>query len=239
MERYKQWTEYLPIIEHEMNSAKHDTTGFSPNDLRFAVKPRGLVDLFYPLEGTSDSAECLVEDLKNKQDEARDSIAVAQWKQKKYFDGKRQNKEFNVGDLVVLKFNRFGLGYKPPKPHDHKLAPIGTPLRIVKKLSPLSYCLALPDDTRIHDVISIIHLRRYRGSGEGIRPPLIAIDNEEEYEVEHIDGERINSRAYPSIWLSGMDMQTRREHGNRAPISCTPIGKSLTGIHATRSQSVS
>ena len=161
LEKYKRWTEYLPIVEHEMNFTKHDTTGFSLNELRFTVKPRGLTDLFYPLEGTSDSAERLAEDLKNKQDEARDSVAVAQWKQKKYFDGKRQNKEFNVGDLVVLKFNRFGPGYKPPKPHDHKLAPIGTPLHVVEKLSPVSYRLALPDNTKIHDVVSIIHLHRY------------------------------------------------------------------------------
>jgi hypothetical protein len=105
-----------------------------------------------------------------------------------------------VGDLVVLKFNRFGPGYKPQKPHNHKLAPIGTPLRVLEKLSPLSYRLAIPPQSRIHDVVSIVHLRKYRGSGKDdlgkdIRPLPVKVDEEEEFEVERIDGERINSQG--------------------------------------------
>jgi hypothetical protein len=188
----------------------NDTTGFSPNELRFTVKPRGLADLFYPIEGASETAERLAEDLKNKQDEARDSISIAQWKQKRYFDGKRQDKQFPVGDLVILKFSRFGPGYKPTKPHDHKLAPIGTPLRIVEKLSPLSYRVALREGTRIHDVVSIVHLRPYRGRSDNIRPLPIKVDEEDEFEVERIDGERINSRGeleYLVKWYSYADKE--------------------------------
>ncbi len=68
---------YLPIIEHEMNSTINDTTGFSPNNLHYTAKPRSLADLAYPLEGASDSAEHLMKELKNQQDEAQNSIAVA------------------------------------------------------------------------------------------------------------------------------------------------------------------
>jgi len=224
-ERYPRWTDYLPIIEHELNSTKNESTGFPPNELRYSVMPRGLADLHYPIEGASESAERLAEDLKNKRDEARDSIAIAQWKQKRYFDGKRQDKEFNVGDLVVLKFDRFGPGYKPPKPHNHKLAPIGTPLRITEKLSPLSYRVALPKNTKIHDVISIVHLRRYRGSGDDIQPLPVVVDDAEEYEVERIDGERINAQGTPEYlvkWVGYADKERTWEprsnltHADRA-----------------------
>jgi hypothetical protein len=142
-DNYRKWTEYLPILEHKINSTPNVSTRFSLNELRFAVKPHGLADLFYPWEGTSDSAERLTEELKNKCDDAWDSIAVAQPKQRKYFNERQSRKEFQEGDLVVLKFNWFGPGYKPQKPHDHKLAPIGTPLRVLEKLSPLSYRLAI------------------------------------------------------------------------------------------------
>jgi Chromo (CHRromatin Organisation MOdifier) domain len=154
-----------------------------------------LADLLYPLEGESENAERLAEELKNRQDDARDSIAVAQRKQKKYFDQRRKNREFEVGDLVMLKLSRFGPGYKPSKDHDHKLAPLGTPLRIIEKLSPLSYRLALPADARFHDVVSIIHLRKYRGTGEGIRPMPILINEHDEFEVERIDGQRSSIRG--------------------------------------------
>jgi hypothetical protein len=194
-ECYRKWVDYLPIIEHEYNSTPQESTKTSPNELRFTMRPRSLADLIYPLEGASDNAERLAAELKNRQDDARDAIAVAQRKQKKYFDSKRRDKEFKVGELVILKFNRFGPGYKPPKPHDNKLAPLGTPLRITKKLSPLSYRLALPADSKIHDVVSIVHLCKYNGPGENIKPLPVRVDDEEEYEVERIDGQRLNAQG--------------------------------------------
>lgn len=194
-EYYKKWVDCLPIIEHEYNSMTQESTGSSPNELRFIIKPWSLADLMYPIEGNSENAERLAEELKNCQDDARDTIAVAQRKQKKYFDAKRQDKEFEPGDLVVLKFSRFGAGYKPPKPYDHKLAPLGTPLRVLKKLSPLSYRLAIPNDSKIHNVVSIVHLRKYKGMGENIKPLPIQIDDRDEYEIERIDGMRINSQG--------------------------------------------
>jgi hypothetical protein len=193
-ERYERWVDYLPILEHELNSTVNDSTKFTPNELRFTMTPRGLADLLHPIEGSSESAEQLAENLRNRHDEARDSIRVAQRKQKRYYDARRTPKEFEVGDLVLLKFNRFGPGYKAPKPHNHKLAPLGTPLRIVAKISLVAYRLALPADSRIHDIVSIAHLKQY-ASNSPIRPLPVIVDDHEEFEVERIDGERINSRG--------------------------------------------
>jgi hypothetical protein len=190
--KYSRWTEYLPILEHEYNSMTHESTGYSPNQLRFAIQPRGIMDLATPpTKGSSEAAESWAEELKCIREEARDSLRMAQRKQKKYADGKKKRKVFNVGDLVLLKYNRFGPGYKPPKRHNHKLAPIASPLRITERLSPISYRLQLPAGSRIHDVISIHHLRRYRGSGEDIRPLPIIIDDEEHWKVDKVEGERI------------------------------------------------
>jgi hypothetical protein len=209
-DRYKHWVEYLPIVEHEINSTTHESTGLVPNEARFGLKPRSLADLLYPIEGKSESAELLAEDLKNRQDEVRDSIAIAQRKQRRYFDEGRQPKEFDVGDLVVIKFNRFGPSYKPSKEHNHKLAPLGTPLRVIEKLSPLSYRLKLPIDLKIHDVVSIIHLRKFKGTGEHVRPLPIRVDDTEEYEVERIDRERINAQGVTEFlvkWVGYRDKE--------------------------------
>ena len=61
----------------------------------------------HPFEGISESAQRLMEELKNRQDEARNSIAVAPRKQKTYDAQKRKLEEFEVGDLVILKMNLF------------------------------------------------------------------------------------------------------------------------------------
>ena len=50
----------------------------------------------------------------DKRDEARCVIKFAQKVQKKYIDSKHPNKQFGIIDLVLLKFKRFDLGYKPP-----------------------------------------------------------------------------------------------------------------------------
>jgi hypothetical protein len=113
-DRYAKWTDYPPILEHEYNSLVHESIKYTPNELRFAVPLRGISDLATPLQVSSESAESLAETLKNVRDDARDSMAVAQRKQKKYADQERSPKEFQVGDLALIKYKRFGPGYKPP-----------------------------------------------------------------------------------------------------------------------------
>jgi hypothetical protein len=73
------------------------------------------------------------------------------------------------------------------------LAPVATPVRVVERLSPVSYRLDLPFGSKIHDVVSVLHLRRYHGEGLDVHPAPIVIDDEEEWEVERIDGERIEN----------------------------------------------
>ena len=191
---YSNWTEYLPILEHEYNSMKHESTGYTPNELRYIVPPHGISDLAVPPRLSSESAESLAEQLKNARNDARDSLVIAQKKQKKYSD-KLTPKVFQVGDLVCLKYNRFGPSYKPPADHKHKLAPISTPVRILERLSPVSYRLDLPEGSRIHDVVSVLHLREFKGSGEDIRPLPVIVDDTEEWEVESIGGERVTPQG--------------------------------------------
>jgi len=190
-DKYPTWTSYLPLLEHEFNSTIQSSTGFTPNELRFVVPPRSIPDALLSDEINNASAEKLTEDLLNKRDEARIAIHIAQAAQKDYVDKHRSDKQFEEGDLVLLKFQRFGLGYKPPKKHAHKFGPLATLVRIIKKISPLAYKVALPAGSRIHDVISILHLQKY-GKDSGIRPlPIVNNDGgEEEWEVESIEGER-------------------------------------------------
>jgi len=108
--------------------------------------------------------------ISDKRNEASSVIKLAQKVQKKYIDSKHPNKQFGIIDLVLLKFKRFDLGYKPPDAsakasHSwsrrrkkstmtlfiNKFDPIYTPIRIIYKISPL-----------IHDVVCIIHTRSPR-----------------------------------------------------------------------------
>ena len=65
----------------------------------------------------------------------------------------------------------------------------------------------------MHDVVSIVHLRRYKGNRDDIRPlPIIAGDEDgaaAEWEVEEIQGER-STRLGPEFlvkWLGYTDQE--------------------------------
>ena len=110
----------------------HESTGCTANELRYIVPPHSISDLVVPPRQSSESAESLAEQLKNTRDDARDSLIIAQKKQKKYSDANLTPKVFQVGDLVCLKYNHFGPGYKPPSNHNHKLAPISMSVHILE-----------------------------------------------------------------------------------------------------------
>jgi hypothetical protein len=127
-----------------------------------------------------------MDDRRNRREEARDARRTAQPKHKKYFNQKCKEKTFKPGDLVLLKYNRFGPGYKAPSPHFQKLGPLSTPLHVLERLSPISYRLDLPPNSHIH----VIHLKEFKGEGKDIRPLPVVLEDHEEWEVQSIDGER-------------------------------------------------
>ena len=121
--KYSKWVDYLPILEHEYNSLIHSSTSFSPNELWFSTPPCGISNLATPPYGSFKSVEQLTDNLKNARDDIQDTLALAQWKQKRYADVGWKSKLFEPGDLVILKYNHFGPGYKPLNEYKHKLAP--------------------------------------------------------------------------------------------------------------------
>jgi hypothetical protein len=90
----------------------------------------------------------------------RDRMKAAQDRQKSYVDRRRRPFEFNVGDRVYLKVApwkhllRFGMKRKLV------LRYIG-PYKIVKRIGPVAYQLALPQHlVKIHDVFHLLMLRK-------------------------------------------------------------------------------
>ena len=75
VDKYSKWTDYLP---HELNSTPKSTTTFTPNELRYVVPPRSIPDIFNSPDDKVTLVEELKDDLKNKRDEARSVIRLAQ-----------------------------------------------------------------------------------------------------------------------------------------------------------------
>lgn len=87
--------------------------------------------------------------------DAKDAIAFASLRIKEYYDARHQRKFFNVDDLV----NRLHRGYRIPVITSRKIGQqLVRPFKVLKRIGRLAYQLELPDNIRIHDVISIAHL---------------------------------------------------------------------------------
>ena len=66
--------------------------------------------------------------------------------------------------------------------HSNKLGPTSTTVRIVRKISPLTYKVAFPAGSKIHDVVSIIHLKKYGSDTGDVRPLPIEQEGQPEWE---------------------------------------------------------
>ena len=98
----------------------------------------------------------------NVRKEAANAIKFASWAQKKYFDAAHSPlPSIKEGDWVRVKYSPKDMpGYHAPNAPTSKLAPrYSTPYKVIRKVSPWAYELALPEGVRTHPVFSIAMLR--------------------------------------------------------------------------------
>jgi len=105
-------------------------------------------------------------------------MKAAQDRQKKYADKRRRPLEFEIGDLVFIKFSpikgaiRFG--------KTGKLAPryIG-PFRVLERIGTVAYRIELPERmSGIHNVFHVSHLRKFDHDPSLVVEPVIQEDLE-------------------------------------------------------------
>ena len=106
--------------------------------------------------------------IKTANDSARAHITKAQQRQKKGYDGLREEHSFKVGDLVKLSTKDTPIEKGPA----YKLKPryVG-PLEVLKVASPVAYRITLPENWRIHNVLHISRLRPWHENTEVLTEP--------------------------------------------------------------------
>jgi len=150
------WVDYLPHIELLHNCTPNTSSGFAPYDLLYVTPPHTFGD-----KVTSSAAENSPDAVKlagllaQRRDTARSAMLRAQALQKKYHDGRRADIFFLPGEWARLVYS--GTLKRPSK-----LSPSGTLVKIVQAMTPLAYRIKVPEGSKMHDVISVEHLRRYK-----------------------------------------------------------------------------
>jgi hypothetical protein len=175
------WSKFLTSAEFIHNSVPHSSTKVSPFSLILGYEPRAYPSLgktFLPaLEGCLSSLESARKEALAAHETAHRIMTER---------ASRKFSPWKVGDKVWLEATNLHIPYP-----SRKLAPKRHgPFEIAQVLSPLVYRLHLPPTWKIHDVFHAHLLSSYRQTETHgpsfLKPPPDVIDNEEEYEVNHI-----------------------------------------------------
>ncbi|XP_021641927.2 uncharacterized protein LOC110636478 [Hevea brasiliensis] len=92
----------------------------------------------------------------------KDSLKAASDRQKSYVDLKRKDIEYDFGDKVFLKVSPWKKVFRIGKKGKWSLRFID-PYKIIKRMGPIVYRLALPSELdKIHNIFLVSMLRRYK-----------------------------------------------------------------------------
>jgi len=178
--RQEQWPDWLGTTEFTYNNKVNSSTKVLPFMANNGRNPRMSFEM--RKKGKVLRVEEFAAKMKEIQEEAQEEM-------KKQADRHRgEVEEYKVGDMVLLSTR--DLKWQIIRRRTDKLTErfVG-PYRVKRIVSSNAIELDLPSSVRIHPVVNISRIRRYRDQVKGQKvtpPPPVEIQGEMEYEVEKI-----------------------------------------------------
>ena len=185
--RQNNWAEWLAMAEFAFNNKVHTATKMSPFQANYGREPRMGFDI--RKKGKNEKAEEFAREMKERHEEARAALVKAQEEMKRQADRSRKEaEEYRVGDKVLISTKDFSaeLMKRATKKLMEKF--IG-PYVVKKVVSENAVELELPAMLRIHPVVNVRRLVKYREQVEGqkkVPPPPVEVAGEKEYVIEEI-----------------------------------------------------
>ena len=185
--RQNNWSEWLATAEFEFNNKMHTATKMSSFKVNYGRERRMGFDI--RKKGKNEKAEEFAREMKERHEEARAVLVKAQKEMKRQADrSRKESEEYRVGDKVLISIKDFSteLIKRATKKLTEKF--IG-PYVVRKIVSENAVELELPASLRIHPVVNMRRIVKYREQVEGqkkVPPPPVEVAGEKEYEVEEI-----------------------------------------------------
>ena len=163
---HRDWDETLQYVCFAYNTARQESTGFSPFFLLYGREPVLPIDLelqanpnpqVHEDDASMDYAERLMKELKAAKVLVKLRMELAQEKQKRIYNEKRREQEFNPGDLVLI--------YKPLRKigKSEKLLHrwLG-PYKVVRQTTPVNYEVRQASKSKGKtDIVHVIRMKKF------------------------------------------------------------------------------
>jgi len=185
--RQNNWSEWLAMAEFAFNNKVYTAIKMSLFKVNYGREPRMGFDI--RKKGKNEKAEKFVREMKERHEKARAALVKSQEEMKRQADRSRKEvEEYRVGDKVLISMKDFSMELmkRATKKLTEKF--IG-PYVVRKIVSENVVELELPVSLRIHPVVNVRRIVKYREQVEGqkkIPPPPVEVAGEKKYEVEEI-----------------------------------------------------
>ena len=177
----------MAIAEFTFNNKVHTATKMSPFQVNYGRELRMVFDI--RKKRKNEKAEEFVKEMKERHEEAKAALIKSQEEMKRQADRSRKEvEEYRVGDKVLISTKDFSMELRKRATKKLMEKFIG-PYVVKKVVSENAVELELPAMLRIHPVVNVRRLVKYREQVKGqkkIPPPSVEVAGEKEYEVEEI-----------------------------------------------------
>jgi hypothetical protein len=157
----RQWRHMLPLAELWYNSCFHTTIGCLPFQALYGHEPNfGAIPELEPDNGIL--VHGFLAERANQLAILTRNLEAAEHRMKRYADKKHTEKEYQVGDSVLLRMQPYAQKTVVNRPFPKIAYKFFGPYKITERIRRVAYRLELPVSSQIHNIFHVSQLKDYR-----------------------------------------------------------------------------
>ncbi|RVW78323.1 Retrovirus-related Pol polyprotein from transposon 17.6 [Vitis vinifera] len=152
-----QWANWISLAEFWYNTSYHSSLKMSPFEALYGYAPPLQIP-YFPKDSNVEAVDRVLNERESWLQLLKHHLSKAQQRMKIQADKNRFDREFNIGDMVLLKLQ----AYKQVSMHSGgpKLQPrYYGPFKVIDIIGTVAYQLQLPPDAQIHNVFHVSLLK--------------------------------------------------------------------------------